>query len=299
MWRDRIRSVLNWCLAICLTVLLLGSARLVAQPQSLVAECQEDSRKAAEQQLVEQADYDAWARAHDKLKAFDTTLRGYVARLKANPEQSDEVIRAILAVLSQMKQARADVNAAYKRMNADDDSLGRLEDQIENCFARLDRARGTGAGAGPKGHMTVILTVLDRTETVDLSFSNGTWNITGRLRQGIKLPSHDPAASDTTAPVKVDRQVSADVRVTPSLPPGWQIWLGIGADSKTPKGQNLCSDETFQCRATSGPYPGVKRGLGKGWAAGESVELWLCPGKQSCVGKTDPVASININWVLP
>ena len=98
----------------------------------------------------------------------------------------------------------------------------------------------------------------------------------------------------------VSRAVTASVLPNASLPQTWTVWLGIGADQKTPRGvANLCGPAPLQCDAESGPYPGVRRGLGKGWAAAESAEVWLCRSIAPCVGRTDPVATININWTLP
>ncbi len=176
---------------------------------------------------------------------------------------------------------------------------------LHKCFFELlprTTPSGEPAGYSPETY-AVILTVLDRTETVNLNWNggdrvDGVWNITSRLRQGIKMGSHDPAASDGTAAVPVGRVVNATVKVIPVLE-YWSLWLGIGADSKTPRGDNLCGPTTYSCTAKSGPYPGLRRGLGKGWAASEGVEVWLCKGQESCVGKTDPIATININWGLP
>jgi hypothetical protein len=153
--------------------------------------------------------------------------------------------------------------------------------------------------SAPPGTVVVTLKLLDRTETVDVTLNaNGGWNITSRVRQGIKLPSHDPAASDATSPVKVSQAATATVTVS-GLPSGWQAVLGIGAGPATPlNSQNVCVT-TSSCSATSGPYPGVRMGLGKGWAAGELAAVWLCRQSSPCMGRTDAVANINIYWTLP
>jgi hypothetical protein len=293
-----IRAVQNRRSAVCLLAVsllfsLLGPAKGTAQPQSLSAECQEDARKVGEQWSVANADWEAVQRAESKLSALHATMKGWAARLQASPDQSDQAIRGILAVLSQLKQARADLLSARTRWDRDDVQTNLLQLHLEVCIDKLDKMRGAKPGEG-----TAVLTlgVLDRTETVNLSLKHGTWNITGRSRQGIKLPSHDPGASDSTSPVKVSRAVNATASVAPALPSGWVLWVGIGADAKTPAGENLCQADR-ECTATSGPYPGVRRGFGKGWAAAESVEVWLCRVNQPCYGRTDPVANINISWV--
>lgn len=301
MLKLRKRISVNVLPAIGLLAVLFGPARLMAQRPAAMTECDEYARKLSESQMVTSADLDALKRAEDKVAALNTTLKGYLARIRSNPEQFDQSIRAILTVLQQMKPAQAERRSALDRWFADqkrqidDDPRTRLE----ACLASIDSARGPTSGVGSNFQEVVLtLTVLDRSQTVHLSMKNGAWNISSSLRQGIKLPSRDPAATNTTSRVKVTQQAIARVEVT-SLPPGWHFTLGIGVDGRTPgNAENVCFSST-RCQAESGPYPGVKKGLGKGWAAQEAAEVWVCRGDDSCIGKGDPVAAINLDWVLP
>src|SRR5579864_7119715 len=99
MLRYRIRAVIHCFSALCLFLLLLAPATLAAQPQFTLPQCEELARKYADQNSVNAASWDALERAREQLHAIHDTLKGYVARLQANPEQSDQVIRAILTLL--------------------------------------------------------------------------------------------------------------------------------------------------------------------------------------------------------
>ncbi len=106
------------CCAMCLVVLLIMPAK-IARPQGLT-ECEEDTRKVAEQQSVLTADYDTQARAREKIETLHSALSDSVARLQANLGQGEQAIRTIIAILSQMKQARADLRAINFRIDADE-----------------------------------------------------------------------------------------------------------------------------------------------------------------------------------
>ena len=296
--------------AVCLLVLLVGSDNLGAQPTSIAPACREYVRRSFAQQDIASASLDAYLAAVDKLKAVHTTLRAYVVRLRANPEEGEQVIRAILAVLQQMKQVEAKVRSTRDRWIADQDRSTKLFAEVENCNELGKQGAMTTPAKPPsvQGPTELTLRVLDRTMTVYLSWRSGTWSVTGRYQHGIKLPSHDPAASNATAPVKVNSAVTATAILNSPLPAEWNLWLGIGVNANTPAGAaNLCGPAQLQCDAVSGPFPGVKMGLGQGWAASEGVEAWLCrrnaspdfPTSKSCVGRTDPAAALNISWTLP
>jgi len=316
MLRVRVGVRVFMLFAFCLFVSLIGPARpaaqtapqKAAQPPATIAECEEYSRKAGDLQSILAADNAAFESAYDKRAAVQTTLKGYVAKLQTNPEQSDQVIRAILLVLQQLKQAGAEVTSVVNKWKNDDSQYETELATFTTCVQRVPppsaspgKAQTPASGSStPPAGVTIILTVQDKSETVNLSRkSDGAYEIVSTLRQGIKLPSNDPAATDTTGPVSVTKEVKASARISPELP-GWAMWLGIGADATTKQGaQNFCGPSVGACNASSGPYPGVRRGLGKGWAASESVEVWLCPPGNFCVGKSDPVATISIHWVLP
>ena len=298
--------------AICLLVLLVGPAgqpfqKAPPQPSTL-AQCEEYSRKAGELQSITDADIDGLERSYKKRADLQLALRGLVASLQTKPDKADQTIRAILLLLPQLKQAGVEHRAAGDKLRRDnslfDDATGKTSD----CFYQLRLNPNTGQTQTtesvigvPPGGASILLTVGDKTETVNMEFhgndfnGNGTFEITSTFRQGIKLPSRDPAATNSTAPVTVDKQVTATVRMEPSVT-GRQIWLGLGADGNTPVGPSLCVGGGV-CQLQSGPYPGVRKGLGKGWAASEAVEVWLCRVGNRCAGKVDPVATINISWV--
>lgn len=283
--------------ALSATCLLLLAIRLkAAEPP-----CSAITHRVGEQQTVLVADAEDEQAIREKMRVLHTALRDSVARLDENLGEGSSVLRTILDTLEQMKHVRGELRAVYQRLDADTHRAEDLETQLHDCYYNLDAEQYPKLHGLPPSQI-VTLTVLDRTESVEVAFDDmtGHYRIANRFRQGIRVPSHDPAASDSTKPVKVDQAVTASAHLNPGLQrKGWTLWLGVGADSKTSRGPTLCSTEEVSCEVTSGPYPGVRRGFGKGWAASEGVEVWLCSSGVKCVGKVDPIANINITWVLP
>lgn len=309
MLRAPVMARIGLLLSVCLLGLLVGPVNMApqtapqtaAQQKAIISECEGYSQQAAAASAQADADDTALENAKKNRRNLQTMLKGYAALLQSKPEESDETIKSILSILPKLTQASKDIKTATAKEENDSAAADNWLGKLDACFSRIQLTAGPAkAKATVNGiaTMAVMLKVADKTETVNINvYSNGTYGIASQLRQGIKLPSKDPAASDTTGRETVDKGVTATVSVL-SLVPGQEVWLGIAADTKTPTGPTLCSTTTT-CSLTSGPYPGVRRGLGKGWAASEAVEVWLCRKEARCVGNGDPVAAININWVLP
>ncbi|HLJ57775.1 MAG TPA: hypothetical protein VKT77_22250 [Chthonomonadaceae bacterium] len=138
-----------------------------------------------------------------------------------------------------------------------------------------------------RGPTQLVLTVLDRRETVNLTWDGAGWHIPagGIFRQGRPIVPFIRGA-DTTAPVRIDTTVTVTAALNAPLPEGWSLWLGVRAP---------IGPATRNARLVRGPWPGIQgANLGRGWAAQEEAEVWICRGSTFTGG--DPVALINIDW---